>query len=159
MKNFSPFVHFKANECVLLGRLLVRERERGPTEWCGQLIWLMRGSISWLPSLRRSTLPMSDEALPPGFHCRDWPMDFIEWAPHHYSTRADTINERGEPRAENLWLGRTAYIWTGWVWEIAGWRWRLQEYHPSFKGIYRIYPNLIKETGGCQHVTGRTCKH
>ena len=28
-----------------------------------------------------------------------------------------------------------------------------------FRGIYRIYPNLIKETGGCEHVTGCTCKH
>ena len=28
------------------------------------------------------------------------------------------------------------------------------------RGIYRIYPNIIKgETGGCQHVTGWTCKH
>ena len=23
-----------------------------------------------------------------------------------------------------------------------------------FRGIYRIYPNLIKDTGGCQHGTG-----
>ena len=29
-----------------------------------------------------------------------------------------------------------------------------------FRGTYRrIYPNLIKKTGGCQYVTGRTCKH
>ena len=28
-----------------------------------------------------------------------------------------------------------------------------------FRVIYRIYPNLIKETGGCQHVTIWTCKH
>ena len=27
-----------------------------------------------------------------------------------------------------------------------------------FRGIYRINPNLIKETGGCEHVTGWTCK-
>ena len=26
-----------------------------------------------------------------------------------------------------------------------------------FGGIYRIYPNLV--TGGCEHVTGWTCKH
>ena len=28
-----------------------------------------------------------------------------------------------------------------------------------YRGIYRINPNLIKETGGCQHVAGGTCKH
>ena len=29
----------------------------------------------------------------------------------------------------------------------------------QFLGIYRIYHNLMKETGGCEHVTGWTCKH
>ena len=29
----------------------------------------------------------------------------------------------------------------------------------QYRGIYRIYPNLIKECGGCQHVTGWTCKY
>ena len=28
-----------------------------------------------------------------------------------------------------------------------------------FRIIYRIYPNFMKETGGCEHVTGWTCKH
>ena len=29
-----------------------------------------------------------------------------------------------------------------------------------FRGIYRIYPNLIKKKpGGCQHVISWTCKH
>ena len=27
-----------------------------------------------------------------------------------------------------------------------------------FRGTYRIYPNLIQETGGGQHVSGWTCK-
>ena len=29
----------------------------------------------------------------------------------------------------------------------------------QFRGIYRIYPSLIKETRGCHHVTSWTCKH
>ena len=28
-----------------------------------------------------------------------------------------------------------------------------------FRGIYRIYLNYLRKTGGCQHVTGWTCKH
>ena len=28
-----------------------------------------------------------------------------------------------------------------------------------FRVIYRICPKLIKETKGCQHVNGWTCKH
>ena len=28
-----------------------------------------------------------------------------------------------------------------------------------FRGIYRISPKLMKETGGCRHVTGWNCKH
>ena len=40
-----------------------------------------------------------------------------------------------------------SYKWTGWVWEIAGWL-RFKDCRKStdhFRGIYRIYPNLIKE--------------
>ena len=34
------------------------------------------------------------------------------------------INDRGEPAV--------SYKWTGWVWEITGWSWRLQENYRSF---------------------------
>ena len=38
-----------------------------------------------------------------------------------------------------------SYRWTGWVWDITGWSSRLQEITDHFRGIYRIYPILIKE--------------
>ena len=43
------------------------------------------------------------------------------------------------------WEPAISYRWTGWVWEIIGWSSRLQEIYRSFRGIYRIYSNLIKE--------------
>ena len=48
-----------------------------------------------------------------------------------------TSNDRGEPAV--------SYKWTDWVWEITCWSWRLQENYRSFRGIYRIYPNLTKD--------------
>ena len=49
-----------------------------------------------------------------------------------------------------LWSGRTgswlqSYRLTGWVWETTAWSWRLQENYRSFRAIYRIYPNSMKE--------------
>ena len=39
-----------------------------------------------------------------------------------------------------------SYRWTGWVWEIIGWSSsRLRRITDHFRGISRIYPNLIKE--------------
>ncbi len=34
--------------------------------------------------------------------------------------------------------------WTGWVWEITGWSWRLQEIYDHLRGIYRIYLKWMK---------------
>ena len=47
------------------------------------------------------------------------------------------IYDQGEPAV--------SYKWAGWVWEITGWSSRLLENYDHVKGIYRIYPNSIKE--------------
>ena len=56
-------------------------------------------------------------------------MEIIEYWP--------LSNDQGTPAV--------SYKWTGWVWEITSRSWRLQENYWSFRGIYRIYPNLVKE--------------
>ena len=38
-----------------------------------------------------------------------------------------------------------SYRWTGWVWEITGWRSRFRKITDHFRGIYRIYLDSIKE--------------
>ena len=43
--------------------------------------------------------------------------------------------------------------------KITGSSSRLQENHPSFRGIYKMYPKLTKITERCQHLTGRTWNH
>ena len=38
-----------------------------------------------------------------------------------------------------------SYRWTAWVWEITGWSGDCRKITDHFRGIYRIYPNLIKD--------------
>ena len=47
------------------------------------------------------------------------------------------IYDRGGPAV--------GYKRTGWLREVTGWSSRLQEITGHFRGIYRIYPNVIKE--------------
>ena len=55
------------------------------------------------------------------------------WSPPQWAQS----NDQGEPAV--------SYRWTGWVWGITGWHRRLQENTDHFRGIYKTYPNLIKE--------------
>ena len=45
---------------------------------------------------------------------------------------------------ENQYSGRTSYRWTGWVWEITCWRWRLLENYTSWMSRLSSRNNRLK---------------